>query len=299
MESLDILEIVAWEHTFVYIQFISDEFLFHVSISELTTPLQEKERKRLHDEAEKEERRREKEECDMQKQLRRQQEEAEKDKKRKAKEEAELKKQLALQKQASLMEQFLKRNKTTSQHGNSLNKATTSMSSTDMIERKPETVTADMDSVLVENVGIEAEAIWKSGSFPFPHLVLSQPIISVSMCEIDVFVTFCRSHLNSWHCIGRLIRSERKVHWGIRQKPKTELVKELKLTTNSEMTCDEDLIVEKHVDGWIDSNVDGRLSQINIDRPLPNCQKLIRSMQLLQFDKSNRPAFYGVWARKR
>ncbi|KAL0452245.1 UNVERIFIED_CONTAM: Chromatin assembly factor 1 subunit FAS1 [Sesamum latifolium] len=74
----------------------------------------EKELKRLHDEAEKEERRRQKEENDMQKQLKRQQEDAEKDQRRREKEEAEMRKQLALQKQASLMERFLKRNKTDS-----------------------------------------------------------------------------------------------------------------------------------------------------------------------------------------
>ncbi|KAL3653980.1 hypothetical protein CASFOL_003661 [Castilleja foliolosa] len=224
----------------------------------------QKELKRLHDEAEKEERRRDKEESEVQKQLKRQQEEAEKDKKRKENEKAELKKQLALQKQASLMEQFLKSKKATitSQQVNSLNK-TTSKSPCTTDERKSEAVPIKMDSVLAKNAGIKVEAIWKS-------------------------------HVNSWHCIGRLIRSNRKQHWGIRQKPKTELVKELKLVTNRELNCDE----EKLVDGWVDSNVDVRSSQMNIDRPHPNCQKHRKSKQLLQFDKSCRPAFYGVWPRK-
>ncbi|KAL0452244.1 UNVERIFIED_CONTAM: Chromatin assembly factor 1 subunit FAS1 [Sesamum latifolium] len=89
------------------------------------------------------------------------------------------------------------------------------------------------------------------------------------------------------------------MRWGIRQKPKTELVKELKLTTNKELTCDEDLNVEKFVGGWVDPNVDGRLSQMNTDSsPLPSIQKRIRAKQLLQFDKSHRPAFYGVCPRK-
>lgn len=89
------------------------------------------------------------------------------------------------------------------------------------------------------------------------------------------------------------------MHWGTRQKPKTELVKELKLTTNREPTCDDELVIEKLVDGWVHNNVDGSLSQMNVDRPLSNCQKQTRSKQLLQFDKSYRPAFYGVWPRKR
>ncbi|KAH6812706.1 Plant stearoyl-acyl-carrier-protein desaturase family protein [Perilla frutescens var. frutescens] len=228
----------------------------------------EKEQKRLRSETEKEEKRREKEEYEMQKQQKRQQEEAEKDQKRKSKEEAELKKQLALQKQASLMEQFLKRKKSaSSQNESPSNKAITSISSPDLVEKESETVTANMDSVLVGNAEVEAEAIWKS-------------------------------HLNSWHCIGHSIRSKRNVHWSLRQKPKTELVKELKLTINSEITCDEDQVEEKNVDGLIDPNIDGRQSQISTDRPLPDCQKRIRSMQLLQFDKSHRPAFYGVWPRK-
>ncbi|XP_042004178.1 chromatin assembly factor 1 subunit FAS1-like [Salvia splendens] len=227
----------------------------------------EKEQKRLREEAEKEERRREKEENDMQKQLRRQQEEAEKDKKRKAKEEAELKKQLAVQKQASMMEQFLKRKKSTSsQNDSSSNKATTSTPSPNLVERESETVTENMDSVLVGNAEIEAKAIWKS-------------------------------HLNSWRRIGNSIRSK-KVHWGMRQKPKTELVKELKLTTNTEIPSDELQVEEKSVDGSTDLNIHGSQSQITIDRPLSQCQKRKRSKQLLQFDKSHRPAFYGVWPNK-
>ncbi|KAL0340827.1 UNVERIFIED_CONTAM: Chromatin assembly factor 1 subunit FAS1 [Sesamum radiatum] len=230
----------------------------------------EKELKRLHEEAEKEERRRQKEENDMQKQLKRQQEDAEKDQRRREKEEAEMRKQLALQKQASLMERFLKRNKTdsTSQNDSSMSKATTSGSSANMLERTSESVTLVMDSVLAQNGGLEVEDIWKS-------------------------------HLNAWCRIGHSIRSSRKMRWGIRQKPKTELVKELKLTTNKELTCDEDLNVEKFVGGWVDPNVDGRLSQMNTDSsPLPSIQKRSRAKQLLQFDKSHRPAFYGVCPRK-
>ncbi|KAI3470376.1 hypothetical protein Pfo_027039 [Paulownia fortunei] len=230
----------------------------------------EKELKRLHDEAEKEERRREKEENDIQKQLKRQQEEAEKDQRRKEKEEAELRKYLALQKQASLMERFLKRNKTnlSSQNDSSTNKATTSGSSSNMLERMSESVTLAMDSVLAQHGGIEVEDIWNS-------------------------------HLNAWRCIGRSIHSNRKMHWGIRQKPKTKLVKELKLTTNKELSCDEDLNVEKLVVGWVNSSVDRRLSHMKTDSsPLPCGRKRIQVKKLLQFDKSYRPAFYGVWPRK-
>lgn len=60
---------------------------------------------------EREEKRREKEENEMKRQLRKQQEDAEKDQRRREKEEAEFKKQLSLQKQASMMERFLKKSK--------------------------------------------------------------------------------------------------------------------------------------------------------------------------------------------
>ncbi|CAI9772390.1 unnamed protein product [Fraxinus pennsylvanica] len=228
----------------------------------------EKELKRLQDEAEKEERRLEKEESEMRKQLKRQQEESEKEQRRKEKEEAESKKRLALQKQASLMERFLKKNKTnsTSQNGGAASKQETSDQSPKRVERISGPVTVPMDSILTVGEGIDAEDIWKS-------------------------------HLKSWRCLGHSVHSNRKMHWGIRQKPKTELVKELKLSTNREFTCDEDMSLEKLVDGWIDTNVDGRLSCTNANT-LPNFQKRSKNRQLLQFDKSHRPAFYGVWSKK-
>ncbi|KAK4487888.1 hypothetical protein RD792_003626 [Penstemon davidsonii] len=224
-----------------------------------------KERKKMDRELQKEKlqsenelKRREKEECEIQKQLKRQQEEAEKDQRRKEKEDAELKKRLALQKQASIMERFLKRSKTspTSQLDSSFNKAATSQPSSTVVERKPEPITQAMDSVLAQNCGIELETLWKS-------------------------------HLNLWRRVGHSLRSKGNMHWGIRKKPKTELVKELKLTTNKEPTYDEDLSTEKLVDEWVDSNVE--ISQKNVKR--------IRSKKLLQFDKSHRPAFYGIWLK--
>ncbi|GFP90080.1 chromatin assembly factor 1 subunit fas1 [Phtheirospermum japonicum] len=226
----------------------------------------EKELKRLHDEAEKEERRREKEENEMQKQLKKQQEEAEKEQKRKEKEEAESRKRLALQKQASLMERFLKRSQTNSpsQNDSPMNKATTSGPSANVPEKMPESVSLAMDSVLAQNGGVEAQDLWSS-------------------------------HLNAWRCIGRSMHSNRKMHWGIRQKPKIELVKELKLSANK----DDDMNAEKLAVGWVDSNADRTLSHMDMDSSsLPGDRKRIRVKKLLQFDKSNRPAFYGVYPKE-
>ena len=66
----------------------------------------------MQEEAKKEEKRREREESEAQKQLRKQQDEAEKERRRREKEDAEMKKRLAVQKQASIMERFLEKTKT-------------------------------------------------------------------------------------------------------------------------------------------------------------------------------------------
>ncbi|KAL3650093.1 hypothetical protein CASFOL_006496 [Castilleja foliolosa] len=225
----------------------------------------EKELKRLHDEAEKEERRRDKEDNEMQKQLKRHQEEAEKEQKRKEKEEAESRKRLALKKQASLMERFLKRSKACplSQNNSPINKCATSTPSV-LPEKMPESVTQAMDSVFAQNGEVEAQDIWSS-------------------------------HLNAWRCIGRSMHSNRKMHWGIRQKPKTELVKELKLTTNQ----DDDMKEEKLTARCVDSNADRMLSDMDTDSSSRPCdRRRFRVKKLLQFDKSNRPAFYGVYPKE-
>lgn len=72
---------------------------------------QEREAKRRQIEAEREERRREKEEAELKKQLRRAKEEAEREQKCREKEEAKAKKKLSVQKQATIMERFLKSKK--------------------------------------------------------------------------------------------------------------------------------------------------------------------------------------------
>lgn len=121
----------------------------------------------MHGESQREERRFEKEEIEMQKQLKRQQEQAEKDQRRREKEEAGSRKQLVLQKQASLMERFLKRNKTSSslQTDSLASKATTSGSSFITPERNSGSVTLSMDTVMAQNKGIEVEDIWKLVTF--------------------------------------------------------------------------------------------------------------------------------------
>lgn len=116
----------------------------------------------MQDEAEKEERRREKEESEMKKLLKKQQEELEKDQRRREKEEAEMKRQLSVQKQATLMERFLKGGKTNSSTKNNQppNKATFD-SPPQTNEELLESVTLAMDSVFSTSSRPMEEDIWK------------------------------------------------------------------------------------------------------------------------------------------
>ncbi|XP_059307532.1 chromatin assembly factor 1 subunit FAS1 [Lycium ferocissimum] len=226
----------------------------------------EKELKRLQSEAEKEGKRFEKEESKLKKQMMREQEEAEKDRRRREKEEAEVKRQLTLQKQASMMERFLKRSKTNSPSQNSLTvEEQASDFAPSKCEKMAESVTLSMDSVLTQNDDFNADDLWKS-------------------------------HLTSWHCLGRSIHSKGKVHWGIRRKPKTNVVKEIKLTA-SRGQDDEDNS-EKLVDGWAEPNSNTRSCNAGEVNAIPCPQKGLMRRQLLQFDKCHRPAFYGVWLKK-
>ncbi|KAK7856771.1 chromatin assembly factor 1 subunit fas1 [Quercus suber] len=228
----------------------------------------QKEKLQNEKEAEKDEKRREKEESEMRKQLRKQQEEAERDQRRREKEEAELKKQLSIQKQASIMERFLKKSKTSTMcnNGQSSTKIATSDSTSKKSEKMPDAVTVSMDCALSTNDEIGVDDVWKV-------------------------------HLSSWHCLGHSIRSNRQQHWGIRQKPKTELFKELKLSAIRVVARDDDLNIDKLADGWGEQISDDRFSQAT-DCSLPDVKKFNQRKQLLQFAKSHRPAFYGIWHKK-
>ncbi|GAA0148023.1 chromatin/chromatin-binding, or -regulatory protein [Lithospermum erythrorhizon] len=221
----------------------------------------EREQKQMQDEAEKEARRREKEESDKRKHLKRQQEELEKEHQRKEREKTELKMQTSLQKQASLMERFLKKAKPapTSLGDQSLQKAT---STTNGDAKMHTSVTHSMDEILSLNDQFDSENLW-------------------------------RCHLNSW----RPLRHSKKLHWSIRQKPKKELVKELKLTTNSEISHADELKIESIGEGWVDQYIKSRVCHAETE-VCPSSQKIKRHKQLLQFDKTNRPAFYGFWPKE-
>uniref|UniRef100_A0A2P2K374 JHL23J11.8 protein n=1 Tax=Rhizophora mucronata TaxID=61149 RepID=A0A2P2K374_RHIMU len=229
----------------------------------------EKEQRRLQEEAEKDERCRQKHESEMQKQLRKQHEDVEKEQRRREKEEAELKRQLSIQKQASMMERFLKRSNTSlsCQNDQSSSKKSMPSSSSKEVEKMPDALTLLMDCALLSN---------------------------------DQFIlgNIRKSHLSSWHRLGHSVRVNTGQHWSIRRKPKTELFKELKLSAFKELAHNDKLSAEKLLTGWGELTSDDRSSFTKLDYSSHGIRRFNHRKKLLQFDKSHRPAFYGIWPKQ-
>ncbi|KAK8532231.1 hypothetical protein V6N12_053677 [Hibiscus sabdariffa] len=218
-----------------------------------------------NDEAKKDGKRREREEAEMRMKLRKQQEEAERDQRRREKEEAELKKKLSIQKQASVMERFLKKCKTSPCQIEEMTRPTAYSPSTKKNENVPETITLPMDRAL-----------------------------SSKAANID---DLRKLHLSSWHHLGRCLRLNQNQCWGLRMKPKRELFKELRLTANKGLSHD-DPSAERLADGWQEQHSDDKSCHNDADVSVHDVKKCCIRKQLLQFDKSNRPAFYGIWPKK-
>ncbi|KAL2330147.1 hypothetical protein Fmac_017728 [Flemingia macrophylla] len=207
--------------------------------------------------------------CEKKKQQKKQVEDSEKDQRRREKAEAELKKKRSLQKQVSIMERFLKRSKINPpcQNDQVSTKTTASDSSGIKSESLFESATISMDCTLASSSGVTLEDLRKS-------------------------------LFTSWRCLGQSVRSNRKQRWGLRQKPRTEVFKELKLTAIKTAVQDDELDMEKPVDRLGECISDIGSFPINTDSSPLVAKKYSRPKQLLQFDKSHRPAFYGVWPSK-
>ncbi|KAG8078738.1 hypothetical protein GUJ93_ZPchr0007g4278 [Zizania palustris] len=229
-----------------------------------------KQQRRQEEEALKEQKRREKEEAEMRKQQKKQQEEADKEQKHREKEAAQLKKQLAIQKQASMMERFFKNKKDTEK----------------LDKSGDDPCTTNKEMVL---------------------LVTSKIDSSFSQKENWVLEDLRRLQISGWQKLSCYNRSSR---WGIRHKPKKEAFKELKLQKSSDDMLEEffssnkdtchNLSQENEPDKHANDVdmlpvVELQCHDTNHANPLP-----IRSIKnkLLQFDKSNRPAYYGSWRKK-
>nr|KYP64197.1 hypothetical protein KK1_018787 [Cajanus cajan] len=186
------------------------------------------------------------------KQQKKQVEEAEKDQRRKEKAEAELKKKRSLQKQASIMERFLKRSKINppSQKDQVSVKSPASDLSSSNSESLFESATISMDCTLASSSDVALEDIR-------------------------------RSLFSSWRCLGQSIRSNRKQRWGLRQKPRTQVFKELKLTAIKTAVHDDELDVEKHVDRLGECSSDISSCPMNTDSSPLDAKKYSRGKQLL------------------
>ncbi|XP_010528632.1 PREDICTED: chromatin assembly factor 1 subunit FAS1-like isoform X2 [Tarenaya hassleriana] len=229
----------------------------------------EKEQKMLQ-ETDNGEKQKEKEESESRKRIKKQQDDSEREQKRRQKEQAELKKQVALQKQASIMEQFLKRNKTIAVTQNEL---------------PSEEVTAPDSSLAKDENATET-------------VIQAMDCAFSASCETNI--DDLRSmHFASWRRLGHRIHSSLKQHWGMRKKPKSELFPELKLSTNKGPASDNEHGMENQEDVWEEKNLGRESCASQCDSSSSSgVKKSRRAVQLLQFDKSYRPAFYGIWPRQ-
>ncbi|MCD7458047.1 hypothetical protein HAX54_037068 [Datura stramonium] len=107
-----------------------------------------------------------------------------------------------------------------------------------------------------------------------------------------------RSHLTSQYCLKSSTGPKGKVHWGIRRKPKTDLVKEIKLTASRGVIRRRRIIQRKQKMDGLELTSNTRLCNAVEVNTIPCFQKGLLRRQLLQFDKCHRPAFYGVWPKK-
>ncbi|KAL6616531.1 hypothetical protein ACP70R_038801 [Stipagrostis hirtigluma subsp. patula] len=234
-----------------------------------------KQQRKQEEEALKEQKRREKEEAEMKKLQKKQQEEAEKEQKRREKEAAQLKKQMAIQKQASMMERFFKSKKDSGKREKSGDNDSGEGPSTDN-EAMPAT-TSKIDS-------------------------------SLSQQESWALEDLRRLQVAGWKRLSNYNRSSR---WGIRHKPKMEAFKELKLQKSSDDMVDEILstpdedncrnLSQETEHDKLESDIEMLPASEMQCRGTNNAKtlqtRLIRR-KLLQFDKSNRPAYYGTWRKK-
>ncbi|KAM0913545.1 hypothetical protein ACQ4PT_012079 [Festuca glaucescens] len=237
-----------------------------------------KRQKKQEEEALKEQKCREKEEAELRKQQKKQQEEAEKEQKRLEKEAAQLKKQQALQKQASLMQRFFK-----SKDGEKQDKYgenNTGACSVDQCTANKELVSA-------------ATSIIDS---------------SFSLKERWTLEYLWRLQVTGWQKLSSYNRSSR---WGIRHKPKKEAFKALKLQKTSDDMLDE-VLSTSNEDTCHNSSQENESDKLGNDVDMLPASEMqchvtnnnnslttrLIERKLLQFAKSNRPAYYGTWRKQ-
>ncbi|KFK40993.1 hypothetical protein AALP_AA2G071600 [Arabis alpina] len=227
--------------------------------------LQHEKEQKLLQKALTDENNKEKEESESRKRIKKQQDESEREHRRREKEQAELKKQLQVQKQASIMERFLKRSK-------DISLAQPKPPSAEVTAQGPPCAKHENET------GTVIQAIDNAFS---------------TTCEATVD-DIRRAHFASWRQLGHLLSSSKK-HWGMRRQPKVELFPKLKLSTNRGATSDGEPSMEKQGNGCEEKNLGGVSCIRQCESSSSDLKKYRRAKKLLQFDKSCRPAFYGIW----
>ena len=143
-----------------FCHFVKSQFFINI--------IQERETKRRQIEAEKEEKRREREELELQKKLRRAKEEAEREQKSREKEEIEAKKLLSVRKQATIMQRFLKIKKSNETENRVNDHACSSLT-----DEHLDTTISLMDSKLSQENDVSVEDLQKSVSLYYWSFKLS------------------------------------------------------------------------------------------------------------------------------
>ncbi|KAI3973270.1 hypothetical protein MKW92_022612 [Papaver armeniacum] len=202
------------------------------------------------------------------KESKRLQEEAEKEAKRREKEEAEMKKQIKRQQEEAEKEQ-----------------------------RRREKEAADLKKQLAlkkqdGSTSMKSHAVDTSVKREKHNLNAATSLMdsSLSSSSGPMEVSFPMSHVHSWNRLGRS-RLDRSTRWGLRCKPKSALIKELKLHAPSSETVRDSAKLVASSKMSIDKLVD----EDNADT-IRICNGI---KKLLQFDKRNRPAYYGTLSKKR
>uniref|UniRef100_A0A1D1XWI5 Chromatin assembly factor 1 subunit A n=1 Tax=Anthurium amnicola TaxID=1678845 RepID=A0A1D1XWI5_9ARAE len=244
----------------------------------------EKNKRNIEMEMKKHDRELQKEKSQSKKELKLRQIEAEKEERRREKEQAEAKEKLSIQKQASLMERFLKSKK--SNNIGTVDKLSEQPLVSDVSKKNFDIMgptIASMDSAIFQQDSMNTEDLWKS-------------------------------HARSWH---KMRCSNQYQHWGIRRKPKTNVISELKLHGSSceaEASGNIKTPKKRNASGGMKGSTKSDFSrfadEIEEDtihnQPCQSndyiaCKSILwsrRATKLLQYDKSFRPAYYGSWFKK-
>ncbi|GMI78848.1 FASCIATA 1, NUCLEOSOME/CHROMATIN ASSEMBLY FACTOR GROUP B, FUGU 2 [Hibiscus trionum] len=234
-------------------------------------------KREMEQEKKKADRELQKEKLQNEKERKRLQEEAEKSQRRRERVEAEMKKQLRKQQEEAERDQLLREKEEAE-----LKKKLLIQKQASVMERflkKCKTSPCQMEEI-TKPIALCA-SIQKSEELPEAiTLSMDSALLSNEETNTDYLRKLL---LSSWRHLGHSLRSNQKQCWGMRKKPKIELFKELKLTANKRLSHDESS-VEGLADGWEEQN--------------PDVKKCCVRKQLLQFDKSYRPAFYGIWPKK-